>query len=111
MPALEDLIDAAEVLDEDEAIDAADRVGESAAQVLDFLDLAPQWQPGEAVKDRFARWMRLLARGSNQIASGVSRDSAPLVRDGLRDIERANRAGGQATDAVRKLASRTGFSC
>lgn len=47
-PALSDIIQAIELLDTPAAIDAADRIGDGAAQVLEFWELAPEWEPGTA---------------------------------------------------------------
>jgi hypothetical protein len=111
VPALDDLIDAAQLYDAGDMVDAADRLGDSAAQTIDFLDLAPRWGPGRSLVNKMRAWMQSLARGANQISRGISSDSASVVQDGIDDIVAANKKGTASNRALRQLKSRTGFSC
>ena len=95
--AMNDLVDATELLDVPGTIEAADQVGESAAQARDFLDLAPRWRPGNKLVRLMDRWLTQLARAANQISAGVTAVDVATIEAGTREFVQANRSAKRVT--------------
>ena len=110
-PALSDMIQAIELLDTPAAIDASDRIGDGAAQVLEFLELAPEWEPGTATVLHLRQWMTLLARGSNQISFGLTNNDSASIDAGLADVNAGSTEADYFSAELRLLQAATGFVC
>ena len=110
-PAIDDMVDAAEVLDIDGAAEAAERAADSATAARGMLELAPRWGPGQNVVRSLDRSTTLFAQGANLVHAGATNGDVAAIEDGTELIGRASNRMGDAVDRVTRLREKTGFSC
>jgi hypothetical protein len=110
-PAMTDMGNAANVLDVDGVIEAADRASQSGADAQGMLELIPSWAPGDAVVSTLLSVVTSLQRAVNLLKLGATTLDEETINAGNAELTAANDLIGEAGDALADLRLQYDFAC